>query len=150
MLVGEWVISSCHHCRILSLFTGHRILCNSSSCLVALLMWHGYDLLWYRHILTILVVVTAEVRRSLMLLLVLLRRHHTWSTIVVGSSVHVRVEIGALIIVIGISYCVKAIATILLLLALERLAVVEESLSVVEVCARRIELLRRLKVLRHK
>ena len=101
-------------------------------------MWHGYDGL------TILIVVSVQVRRSLMLLLVLLRRYHALATIVVGTSVHVRVEeIGASIFVIRINSCAKATPSIVLMLALERLAVVE-------VCARRIELLRWLKVLRRK
>ena len=63
------------------------------------------------------------------------------ATIVIGSSVHVRGEIGTLIIVKGLTTFVIATAAILLLLALERLAAVE-------VCARRVELMRRLKALR--
>ena len=116
---------------------------------------HGV-LLWHWHLITTLVVVPVLVLGLALLLVVLIsvharrailisllvRRHHVLVTIVIGSSIHVRSEIGTLIIVIGRTSFVVA-TTILLLLALERLAVVE-------VCASRIELLSRLKVLRCK
>ena len=76
------------------------------------------------------------------LISLLVRRHHVLGNIIIRSSVHVRVEICTLIIVIGRTSFVVA-TTKLLLLALKRL-------TVVEVCARRIELLRRLKALRCK
>ena len=76
------------------------------------------------------------------LISLLVRRHHVLGNIIIRSSVHVRVEICALIIVIGRTSFVVA-TTILLLLALVRLAVVEVSAS-------RIELLRMLEVLRCK
>lgn len=105
-----------------------------SRCLVLLLVLAG---------LLLVVLISVDTRTTILVSL-LVRRHHVLAAIVVGSSVHVRVKIGALIIVIGLTAFVIATAPILLLLlALERLAVVE-------VCARRIELLRRLKALRCK
>lgn len=105
-----------------------------SRCLILLLVLAGL----------LLVVLISVHARTTILVSLLVRRHHVLAAIVVGSSVHVRVEIGALIIVIGLTAFVVATAPVLmLLLALERLAVVE-------VCARRIELLRRLKALRCK
>ena len=76
------------------------------------------------------------------LISLLVRRHHVLGNIIIRSSVHVRVEICALIIVIGRTSFVVA-TTKLLLLALKRLAVVE-------VCARRIELWSRLIILWYK
>ena len=105
-----------------------------SRCLILLLVLAG---------LLLVVLISVDARTTILVSL-LVRRHHVLAAIVVGSSVHVRVKIGALIIVIGLTAFVIATAPILLLLlALERLAVVE-------VCARRIELLRRLKALRCK
>ena len=105
-----------------------------SRCLILLLVLAG---------LLLVVLISVDARTTILVSL-LVRRHHVLAAIVVGSSVHVRVKIGALIIVIGLTTFVIATAPILLLLlALERLAVVE-------VCARRIELLRRLKALRCK
>ena len=94
-------------------------------------------------LLALLLVVLISVHtRPAILISLLVRRHHVLITIIIGSSVHVRSEIDTLIIVIGLTSFVVA-TTILLLLALERLAVVEVSAS-------RIELLLRLKVLRRK
>lgn len=94
-------------------------------------------------LLALLLVVLISVHtKPAILISLLIRWHHVLVTIIIGSSVHVRSEIGTLIIVIGRTSFVVA-TNILLLLALERLAVVEVSAS-------RIELLRRLKVLRRK
>ena len=95
-------------------------------------------------VLALLLVVLISVHaRTTILISLLVRRHHVLATIVIGSSVHVRGEIGALIIVKGLTTFVIATTAILLLLALERLAIVE-------VCASRVELLSRLKALRRK
>ena len=76
-------------------------------------------------LLLIRVLIGVHTATTSILISLLVRRHHILATIVIGSSVHVRGEIGTLIIVKGLTTFVIATAAILLLLALERLAVVE-------------------------
>ena len=92
----------------------------------------------------LLVVLIGVHTRATILIPLLVGRHHVLSTIVVGSTVHVRSEIGALI-VIGLTSFDVATTTILLLLPLVRLGIIEVLSGRIELLCRWLKTLLRCK-----
>ena len=92
----------------------------------------------------LLVVLIGVHTRATILIPLLVGRHHVLSTVVVGSTVHVRSEIGALI-VIGLTSFDVATTTILLLLPLVRLGIIEVLSGRIELLCRWLKTLLRCK-----